>query len=59
MFEAVAGEGEGTLIGRRLGRKGIAGWVLVTRQPIVVEDVTDDPRARATRRRAPATCRAA
>jgi GAF domain-containing protein len=45
VFEAVAGEGEQTLIGRRLpSGTGIAGWVLVTRQPIVIEDVTSDPR---------------
>ena len=45
VFEAVAGEGEGTLVGRRLpAGQGIAGWVLVTRQPLVVEDVTSDPR---------------
>jgi GAF domain-containing protein len=45
VFEAVAGEGEDSLIGRRLpSSTGIAGWVLVTRQPLVVEDVTADPR---------------
>ena len=45
VFEAVAGEGEGTLVGRRLpAGQGIAGWVLVTRQPLVLEDVTRDPR---------------
>jgi GAF domain-containing protein len=45
VFEAVAGEGESTLIGRRLpSSTGIAGWVLVTRQPLVLEDVGGDPR---------------
>jgi GAF domain-containing protein len=45
VFEAVAGEGSETLVGRRIpSSTGFAGWVLVTRQPIVVEDVTDDPR---------------
>jgi GAF domain-containing protein len=45
VFEAVAGEGSETLIGRRIpSSTGFAGWVLVTRQPIVVEDVADDPR---------------
>ena len=34
-----------SLIGRRFpSSTGIAGWVLVTRQPLVVEDVTADPR---------------
>jgi GAF domain-containing protein len=45
VFEAVAGEGSGTLVGRRIpSSAGFAGWVLVTRQPIVVEDVADDAR---------------
>ena len=45
VFEAVAGEGEETLIGRRLpAAQGVAGWVLVTRQPLVIEDLTKDPR---------------
>jgi GAF domain-containing protein len=45
VFEAVAGEGSDTLIGERIpSSTGIAGWVLVTRQPIVLEDVTQDPR---------------
>ena len=34
-----------TLIGQRLpSSTGVAGWVLVTRQPLVIEDVTEDPR---------------
>ena len=45
VFEAVAGEGAGELVGRRLpSSTGIAGWVLVTRQPLVLEDVGGDPR---------------
>ena len=45
VFEAVAGEGSDTLVGRRLpSSTGIAGWVLTSRQPIVVDDVTADPR---------------
>jgi len=45
VFEAVAGSGADTLIGRRRASSaGIAGWVLVTRQPLVIEDVRSDPR---------------
>jgi GAF domain-containing protein len=45
VFEAIAGPGAETLIGQRFpSSTGIAGWVLVTRQPIVIEDVTEDPR---------------
>jgi GAF domain-containing protein len=45
VFEAVAGEGADTLIGKRFpSSTGIAGWVLVTRQPLVIEDVSADPR---------------
>jgi GAF domain-containing protein len=45
VFEAVAGEGEETLIGQRFpSSQGVAGWVLVTRQPLIIEDVTEDPR---------------
>jgi GAF domain-containing protein len=45
VFEAVAGEGSDELIGRRFpSSTGVAGWVLVTRQPIVLEDVERDPR---------------
>jgi GAF domain-containing protein len=45
VFEAVAGEGEETLVGRRFpSSTGIAGWVLVTQQPLVVENVAEDPR---------------
>ena len=45
VFEAVAGEGADELIGRRFpSSTGIAGWVLVTRQPLVIDDVTTDSR---------------
>ncbi len=45
VFEAVAGEGSDTLVGRRFpSSTGVAGWVLVTRQPLVIEDVLEDPR---------------
>src|SRR5215204_7003215 len=45
VFEAVAGEGSDTLVGQRLpSSTGIAGWVLVTRQPLVLEDLQNDPR---------------
>jgi GAF domain-containing protein len=45
VFEAVTGEGEDTLVGRRIpSDTGIAGWVAASGQPLVVEDVADDPR---------------
>ena len=45
VFEAVAGEGSGSLVGRRFpSSTGIAGFVLVSRQPLVIEDVLEDPR---------------
>jgi GAF domain-containing protein len=45
VFEAVAGEGSDELVGRRFpADTGIAGWVLATRQPLVLEDVEGDPR---------------
>jgi GAF domain-containing protein len=45
VFEAVAGEGADDLVGRRFpSSTGIAGWVLVTQQPLVVEDLASDPR---------------
>jgi GAF domain-containing protein len=45
VFEAVAGEGAEELIGRRFpSSTGIAGWVLVTRQPLVIEELEQDPR---------------
>ena len=45
VFEAVVGEGEDELLGMRFpAGKGIAGWVLATRTPLVIEDVRQDPR---------------
>ena len=45
VFEAIAGEGSDSLVGTRFpSSTGIAGWVLVTRQPLLIEDVTQDPR---------------
>jgi len=45
VFEAIAGEGAERLIGTRFpSSTGVAGWVLVTRQPLVVDDLTKDPR---------------
>jgi GAF domain-containing protein len=45
VFEAVAGEGAQTLVGRRFpSSTGVAGWTLVTRQPLVVDDLSADTR---------------
>lgn len=45
VFEAVSGEGSEKLLGQRIpSSTGIAGWTLVTRQPLVLEDVSQDPR---------------
>jgi GAF domain-containing protein len=45
VFEAVVGEGEESLLGMRFpADHGIAGWVLATRTPLVIEDVEQDPR---------------
>jgi GAF domain-containing protein len=45
VFEAVAGEGSDSLVGLRFpSSTGIAGFVLVSRQPLVIEDVLEDPR---------------
>src|SRR6187397_769457 len=45
VFEAIAGEGSDSLVGQRLpSSTGIAGWVLVTRQPLVLDDLENDPR---------------
>ncbi|MFL5823434.1 MAG: GAF domain-containing protein [Solirubrobacteraceae bacterium] len=45
VFEAVTGEGEDTLVGRRIpSGTGIAGWVAESGQALVVEDVASDPR---------------
>ncbi|HVG87964.1 MAG TPA: GAF domain-containing protein, partial [Gaiellales bacterium] len=45
VFAAVSGHGEQSLVGMRFpAGQGIAGWVLGTRQPVVVEDVQRDER---------------
>jgi GAF domain-containing protein len=45
VFEAVAGEGAGELVGKRFpSSTGVAGWVLTTRQPLVVDDLSADTR---------------
>jgi GAF domain-containing protein len=45
VFEAICGPGDEELLGQRFpSSTGIAGWVLATRQPLVLEDVTEDPR---------------
>ena len=45
VFEAVAGYGEDELIGMRFpSDTGIAGWVLSTRTPLILDDVQNDPR---------------
>jgi len=45
VFEAAAGERSGEVLGLRIpSSTGIAGWVLVTRQPLVLNDLENDPR---------------
>ncbi len=45
VFEAATGEEAPRLVGMRFpAGTGIAGWVVGTRQPLVVEDVAADPR---------------
>jgi GAF domain-containing protein len=45
VWEAVAGEGQETLVGQRIpSSTGIGGWVLVTRQPLIIEDLEQDQR---------------
>jgi GAF domain-containing protein len=45
VFEAAAGHGQESLVGRRLGAgSGIMGWVLSSQEPMIVDDVTRDPR---------------
>ena len=54
VFEAVSGQGGDTLVGTRFpSSTGIAGFALVTRQPLVVDDLQNDPRF--SRERAAAT----
>lgn len=45
VFEAIAGEGADRLVGTRFpSSAGVAGWVVVSRQPLVLDDVGNDPR---------------
>jgi GAF domain-containing protein len=47
VFEAAAGSGRGqqALVGQRVGAgTGIMGWVLASQEPMIIEDVTRDPR---------------
>lgn len=45
VFRAVAGEGAESLVGARFpAGRGVAGWVLSSGQPLVLEDVGADPR---------------
>jgi GAF domain-containing protein len=45
VFAAVSGHGEQSLVGTRFpSSRGLAGWVLVTRQPIVIDDAESDKR---------------
>jgi GAF domain-containing protein len=45
VFEAAAGEGGEDLVGMRFpSGSGIAGWVLSSRQPLVIEDLSKDAR---------------
>ena len=45
VFEAVSGQGGDTLMGARFpSSTGIAGFALVTRQPLLVDDLQNDPR---------------
>lgn len=45
VFEAVSGEGSDSLVGNRFpASEGVAGWVMAARQPLVLDDVSADPR---------------
>ncbi len=44
VFEAVAGEGEDDLVGTRFpSDTGLAGWVVMSGQPLLVDDVNENP----------------
>jgi GAF domain-containing protein len=44
VFEAVAGEGEDDLVGTRFpSDTGLAGWVVMSGQPLLVDDVNESP----------------
>ncbi|MEU6554245.1 GAF domain-containing protein [Streptomyces sp. NPDC046915] len=41
VFQAVSGQGENVLVGRRLpARSGIAGWVAMSGEPVIVDDLS-------------------
>jgi GAF domain-containing protein len=45
VFEAAAGHGQESLVGQRLAAgSGIMGWVLSSQEPMILDDVTRDPR---------------
>ena len=45
VFRAVAGAGSESLVGTRFAAgEGIAGWVLASGEPLIVDDLTRDPR---------------
>jgi GAF domain-containing protein len=45
VFEAVSGEGSGTIVGRRFpADRGVAGWVAASGQSVVLDDVSGDAR---------------
>jgi GAF domain-containing protein len=45
VFDAVAGEGAGTLVGTRFpSGEGIAGTVVQTGDPVIIDDLSQDPR---------------
>jgi GAF domain-containing protein len=45
VFEAATGHGQEPLVGRRIAAgTGIMGWVLTSQEPMIVDDVTRDPR---------------
>lgn len=44
VFEAVCGAGEDDLVGTRFpSGTGLAGWVVMSGQPLIVDDVSEDP----------------
>jgi GAF domain-containing protein len=44
VFEAVSGEGESYIVGRRFpASRGIAGWVLSAHEPMIVADLSTSP----------------
>jgi GAF domain-containing protein len=45
VFEAVSGEGSEDLVGSHFpANYGVAGWVATAAQPLILDDVADDPR---------------